>query len=76
MTVTIRKIMKPALDAHLSRRSVVKAGVASAGLLAAARLGDGVSAQDATPAANGFTTADYQPSAAVEIEYWLYALDA
>ena len=69
------KIIKPRLDAHLSRRSVVKAGVASAGLLAASRFG-GVSAQDATPAASGFTSADYQPSAAVEIEYWQYSLDA
>jgi multiple sugar transport system substrate-binding protein len=51
--------------------------MASAGLLGASRLGI-ASAQDATPAASvsGFLGADYQPSAAVEIEYWQYELDA
>jgi multiple sugar transport system substrate-binding protein len=63
--------------AAISRRSVVKAGVASAGLLGASRFGI-AAAQDATPAApvSGFLGADYQPSAAVEIEYWQYELDA
>lgn len=61
----------------ISRRSVVKAGVAAAGALSVARFGV-AGAQDASPVAGagGFTSADYQPSAAVEIEYWQYELDA
>jgi len=60
----------------IDRRSVLKAGVASSGLIAASRFGGVVSAQDATPSAGGgmFTSADYQPAAPVEIEYWQYEL--
>jgi multiple sugar transport system substrate-binding protein len=55
----------------------MKAGVAAAGALGVARFGV-AGAQDASPVAGagGFTSADYQPSAAVEIEYWQYELDA
>jgi multiple sugar transport system substrate-binding protein len=64
------------IRASLSRRSVLKAGAATAGLIGASRFGL-ASAQDATPSAGAsFTTADYQPSAPVEIEYWQYELDA
>jgi multiple sugar transport system substrate-binding protein len=72
---------KHPLTSSISRRTVMKAGVASAGLLAAARFGQAGaqdSTPDASPAAGGgsFTDASYQPSAPVTIEYWQYELDA
>jgi multiple sugar transport system substrate-binding protein len=64
------------LNRHVDRRTILKGGAASAGLLAASRFGGIASAQDATPANGGgmFTSADYQPSGPVEIEYWQYEL--
>ena len=60
----------------ISRRAILKSGAATAALIGGSRLGL-AAAQDATPAAGStFTSADYQPSAPVEIEYWQYVLDA
>ncbi len=68
---------KRILNRHVDRRTILKGGAASAGLLAASRFGV-AGAQDASPSADTgpgmFTTADYQPSGPVEIEYWQYEL--
>ena len=67
-------------DRAFNRRSVVKTGAATAGLLAATRGIGPAGAQDATPSASpsgatsGFNTADLKVSAPVEIEYWQYEL--
>src|SRR5690606_24728444 len=61
---TIVTDQKRILNRHVDRRTIIKGGAASAGLLAASRFGI-AAAQDASPAADAgpgmFTTADYQP---------------
>lgn len=61
-------------DQSIARRSLLKAGLGTAGVIAASGLTSSVTAQDATPAAGAgqFTDDSYQPSAEVEIEYWQY----
>jgi multiple sugar transport system substrate-binding protein len=67
--------IREVINHSIARRSLLKAGLGTAGVLAASGLARSSSAQDATPAAGAgqFTDASYQPAAAVEIEYWQYA---
>jgi multiple sugar transport system substrate-binding protein len=76
--VTIDKNRRDLADQSVARRSLLKAGLGTAGMLAASGLVRSAAAQDATPGASPaagtgqFTKDDYQPSAQVEIEYWQY----
>jgi multiple sugar transport system substrate-binding protein len=65
------------INHSIARRSLLKAGLSTAGVLAAGGLTHSAAAQDATPAAGAsqFTDDSYQPAADVEIEYWQYQYD-
>ena len=65
------------INHSIARRSLLKAGLGTAGVLAAGGLTRSALAQDATPAAGAgqFTDDNYQPAAEVEIEYWQYQYD-
>jgi multiple sugar transport system substrate-binding protein len=65
------------INHSIARRSLLKAGLGTAGVLAAGGLTRSAAAQDATPAAGAgqFTDDSYQPAAEVEIEYWQYQYD-
>jgi multiple sugar transport system substrate-binding protein len=65
------------INHSIARRSLLKAGLGTAGVIAAGGLTRSAAAQDATPAAGAgqFTDDSYQPAAEVEIEYWQYQYD-
>jgi multiple sugar transport system substrate-binding protein len=62
------------INHSIARRNLLKAGLGTAGVIAAGGLTRSAAAQDATPAAGAgqFTDDSYQPAAEVEIEYWQY----
>jgi multiple sugar transport system substrate-binding protein len=65
------------INHSIARRSLLKAGLGTAGVIAAGGFTRSAAAQDATPAAGAgqFTDDSYQPAAEVEIEYWQYQYD-
>jgi multiple sugar transport system substrate-binding protein len=75
--VTDDNNIRDMINHSIARRSLLKAGLGTAGVIAAGGFTRSAAAQDATPAAGAgqFTDDSYQPAAEVEIEYWQYQYD-